>query len=41
MVLFEHWLVVEIQYEETGNDFDSLLSYGINCTKPNRFYFLG
>jgi len=21
MVIFEHWLVVEIQYEETGSDF--------------------
>jgi hypothetical protein len=33
MVLFEHWFVVEIQYEETGNDFASLLLYDINCTK--------
>jgi hypothetical protein len=38
MVLFEDWWVVEIQYEETGDDFASLLFYGINCPKPNRFY---
>ena len=41
MLLCEHWLVVEIQYEETGNDSACLFLYGINCTNPIRFYFLG